>query len=131
MEKFFEKKIKYILRKEKDNKLYYIKYQNLKNRRFYIDREISNKILESFIEDDNSIDLEDNLKNLNDESFSYSHNNISNSSFKVKQLITNLNNNLEENKKRKKQLKKKMFKIITKNYDIKEEKLKENVNRRK
>ena len=131
MEKFFEKKVKYILRKEKDNKLYYIKYQNLKNRRFYIDREISNKIKESFIEDDNSIDLEDNLKNLNDESFSYSHNNISNSSFKVKQLITNLNNNLEENKKRKKQLKKKMFKIITKNYDIKEEKLKENVNRRK
>ena len=127
MEKFLENKEKYILRTKKDNKINYYKNKILKKRRFYR-QEISNKIFESFIEDDNSIDLEDNLKNLNEESSSFNHKNFSNSSFKVKQLINNLNNN-ENKKERQKQLKTKIFKIITKNYDINNENTNENFKR--
>ena len=135
MKKFLERKENYILRTKKDNKLNYYKNQILKKRRFHRE-EISNKIFESFIEDDNtdnSIDLENNLKNLNEESSSFNHKNLSNSSTKVKQLINNLNNNLnnnlEKNKKSHKQIKAKIFKIITKNYDVKNKNDNENFKR--
>ena len=125
MENFLERKEKYILRTKKDNELNYYKNKILKKRRFYR-QETSDKIIESFIEDDNSIDLEDKLKNLNEESSSFSHKNFSNSSIKVKQLINNLNNNLENNKKeRKNQPKTRIFKITTKNYDINDENINE------
>ena len=131
MEEFLEKKQNFILRTKKDNKLNNFKHQILKMRRFHNNHEISNKIFESFIEEDNSIDLEDNLKNLNEESSSHSHKNLSNSSGKVKVLINNLNNKNENNKKKQKQIKKKIFKIITKNYDIKSEETNGNFKRMK
>ena len=61
-------------------------------------KEISNKIIESFI-DDNSLNLENKLKNLNDDSSSKSSINKSNSSLNVKKLIKDLNNNLEKKNK--------------------------------
>ena len=126
MDKFLEDKEKLILRTEKDNKKYFLHYKILKNKKINNYQEISNKILESFSDKNNTIDLENNLKNLNDESSSDKNTNSNNSSKQVKKLINNINNNFEKKDRNKKKLNKNMLKLITKNYEIKNKKKEQN-----
>ena len=116
MERYMEYKKQIILRKKKDDK---INYPIISNKKIYRYKEISNKIVESSSENEN-IDLENNLKYLNEDSSSKSS---INSSTAVKKLINGLNNNLENIKKNKKNLNKKMVKLTTKIYDNKKNKI--------
>ena len=127
MEKLLEDKEKLILRTEKDNKKYFMHYKTLKNKKINDYQGISNKILESFSDKNNNIDLEDNLKNLNDESSSDKNIDSNNSSKQVKKLINNINNNFEKKCINKKKSNKNILKLITKNYEIKNKKEEQNI----
>ena len=118
MDKYLVNKEKLILRTEKDNKKYFMYHKILKNNKMYNYQDISNKILETF-SNKNSIDLENNLKNLNDESSSDKNIDSNNTSKQVKKLIDNISNNFEKKKRNKIKLNKNMLKLITKNYEIK------------
>lgn len=118
MEKYLEAKENLFIKIAADNKRRKIMLHltNVKKRNRFQD--FSSKILESFSED-NEINLENNLKNLNDESFDYSKINLNDSSFKVQKLIYELNKNLYKKKKKKKVVFLKNYeKIKTKNYDV-------------
>ena len=127
MEKYIRLKEKIILRTEKNNRLNEINFQLIKGKRINKNKEISDKLIESFMEDNEiNIDLENNLKNLNDENSSKSLIDKSNSSIKFKNLINNLNNNVKVKKEKPKKyirFKTKILeianKIINKNDKIK------------
>ena len=127
MEKYIRLKEKIILRTEKNNRLNEINFQLIKGKRINKNKEISDKLIESFMEDNEiNIDLENNLKNLNDENSSKSLIDKSNSSIKFKNLINNLNYNVKVKKEKPKKyirLKTKILeianKIINKNDKIK------------
>lgn len=120
MEKLMIKKEKLIVRTKKEKNMNFYSKNKGKFDRF---QEISNKIIETFTENSNNIDLTNNLKNLNDDSSSYSLKNISKSrsSTKIRKLISELNINLERNKKTNKKIYKNMVKISIKKYDSQNE----------
>ena len=121
IEKNFKLKEKLILKTENHNKLDKLNYPPIKNKINDRYKEISNKFFESSIEDNKiSIDLENNLKNLNNENSSKSSINESNSSIKFKNLINNLNNkNIMPKKEIPKKNAKNMIKLKTKIFKLK------------
>ena len=115
---YLEVKEELLNRTEKYNKYSKLDLPLLKKKRINRYKEISNKIIETFNEN-NSLNLEDNLKNLNDESSSKTSTSKSYSSIKVKKLICDLNNNLEKKNDNKRNFNKKIMKLKTKNLDEK------------
>lgn len=118
MSKYLEQKEKFLKRVERDYKNNKLSLPKPKYKIMDNYKEISNKIIESFI-DDNSLNLENKLKNLNDDSSSKSSINKSNSSLNVKKLIKRLGDNLEKKKEYKVRLNKKKIKLKTKKFALK------------
>lgn len=118
MSKYLEQKEKFLKRVERDYKNNKLNLPKAKYKIIDNYKEISNKIIESFI-DDNSLNLENKLKNLNDDSSSKSSINKSNSSLNVKKLIKRLGDNLEKKKEYKVRLNKKKIKLKTKKFALK------------